>query len=83
MKGRKRVYIDWTYYQPGNPNPIAANFTRDDSDYIPYIRESDAKKEIAAWTLAAETWKKAYNDLTKLIHTKQTRRAVGAKMETT
>lgn len=65
MKGRKRVYIDWTYYEPRNSASIAAFFTKDDSDYIAYVRESDAKKEIAEWTLAAETWKKAYNNLAK------------------
>lgn len=67
VKGRKRVYIDWTYYQPGNANPIAAFFTKDDSDYISYVREEDAKKDIAAWKLAAETRKKSYTEITRCL----------------
>lgn len=65
MKGRKRVYIDWTYYEQGNGAPIAAHFSKGDSDYISYIRESDAIKEIKDWRIAADTWKKSYNDLIK------------------
>lgn len=67
MKGRKRVYIDWTYYQPCNLNPIAASFTKDDEDYIAYVRESDAKNEIAEWKRSAETWKKAYMKMARRI----------------
>lgn len=67
MRTRKRVWIDFTYYEPGNAdNPIAAFFEKD-SDMMPYIRETDAKKEIAKWRLSSETWKKAFNDLTRSI----------------
>lgn len=65
---RKRVYVDWTYCERGSDfGSISAFSTKDDCDYISYVREQDVKKEIAAWRLAAETWKKAHDDLSRSV----------------
>lgn len=65
----KRVFIDFTYFERDGfrDSVIHAYFTKDDSDYIAFVEEGPLKKDRDEWKLAAETWKKAFNDLVRAL----------------